>query len=411
VRARWQRLALAAIALTLLGGAAGCGGVGVSTASDIPGDDLTVYSSLPLQGETSASSAQIVNGEKLALAQAGGHVGRFRVSYDSLDDSNPTTGEWAPGVTATNAKIAAQDTSTIAYLGDYDSAATAISLPVMNAAGILQVSPASPYEGLTSARDAGQDEPDRFYLTGRRNFGRLMPADAVQAAAQVKLMRELGIGKVYVLQDQDPFDAPLAALVAEDAKQAGIEVVAEAEVDTVDTTEFDAPVAKVLESGAQAIFFSGHPNAGAQALWQQLHTANRQLALLGGSELASVAFAKGIGAAGSATYLGAPVLPVGLYPPAARPVLRAYRSQFHEAPSGYALYGYEAMSVVLLAIQRAGVHGGDREAVVKRFFGIRNRDSVLGRYSIQSDGDSTLTRYGVDRVARGRLVFDRALQG
>jgi branched-chain amino acid transport system substrate-binding protein len=92
-------------------------------------------------------------------------------------------------------------------------------------------------------------------------------------------------------------------------------------------------------------------------------------------------------------------------------VLVRYRRRFGGEGGAYALYGYEAMSVVLLAIQRAGIHGGDRETVVKRFFGVRDRDSVLGRYSIQSDGDSTLTRYGVDRVVRGRLVFDRALQG
>ncbi len=69
--------------------------------------------------------------------------------------------------------MAAQDTSTIAYLGDFDSGATAISLPLMNAAGILQVSPASPYVGLTSSFEAGQDEPERFYLSGKRTFVRL----------------------------------------------------------------------------------------------------------------------------------------------------------------------------------------------------------------------------------------------
>ena len=89
------------------------------------------------------------------------------------------------GVTETNAKMAAEDTTTIAYLGDYDSGATAVSLPLINAAGILQVSTASPYVGLTSSLDAGQDEPERFYLTGKRNFGRLQPGDPAQAAAQV----------------------------------------------------------------------------------------------------------------------------------------------------------------------------------------------------------------------------------
>ena len=80
-----------------------------------------------------------------------------------------------PGITASNAKRAAQDPSTIAYLGDFNSAATAISLPLINGAGVLQVSPSSPYVGLTSSLDAGQDEPERFYPSGRRTFARRDP--------------------------------------------------------------------------------------------------------------------------------------------------------------------------------------------------------------------------------------------
>ena len=57
----------------------------------------------------------------------------------------------------------------------------------------------------------------------------------------------------------------------------------------------------------------------------------------------------------------------------------------------YALYGYEAMSVVLDAIRSAGSRGNDRQAVIERFFAVKNRDSVLGRYSIEADGETTLS--------------------
>jgi branched-chain amino acid transport system substrate-binding protein len=388
--------------------AGGCGGVGVSTAGTVSGDQLTIYSSLPLEGSLEPVTRQIVNGEKLALAQVGGRVHRFKINYASLNDANPKTGEWAPGETSTNAKVAAQDSSTIAYLGDYDSAATAISLPIVNEAGILQISPASPYVGLTSSLDAGQDEPERFYQTGLRTFARLMPADPVQAAAQVKLMQALGIRRVYVIEDQDPFDLPLAAILVEAAKRAGIEVVGESTIDTTASTEFAGEVKKVSESGAEAVFFSGLPGAGALGLWQQLHASEPNLQLLGSSSLAQSTFASQIGSAAAVTYLATPMFPSALYPPAAQVVLRQYRSQFHEMPSPYALYGYEAMSVVLLAIRRAGSHGNERRVVIRELFAIKDRDSVLGGYSLQPSGDTTLSRYGIDRVARGRLVFYKA---
>src|SRR5205807_10629308 len=152
-----------------------------------------------------------------ALAQAGGHVGPFSVGYVSLDDADPKSGKLDPGATATDAKTAAQDTTTIAYLGEYSSAATAVSLPLINAAGILQVSPSSPYVGLTSSLDAGQYEPQRFYPTGRHTFGRLQPGDPGQAQAQARLVRALGVSRLFVLDDQNPFEMPLARIVAVDA--------------------------------------------------------------------------------------------------------------------------------------------------------------------------------------------------
>jgi branched-chain amino acid transport system substrate-binding protein len=406
VRARWLGLAaLAAVAPA----AAGCGGTGVSGASEAVGSQLAIYSSLPLQGPSAEISQQLVNGEKLALAAAGGHAGPFKIGYVSLDDSSPTSGQWDPGVTATNAKTAADDTSTIAYLGDYNSAATAISLPLMNSAGILQVSPASPYVGLTSSLDAGQDEPNRFYLTGRRTFGRLQPGDTVQAAAQVRLMRSLGVHSVYVLDDQDPFEIPLATIVAGDAQQAGIRLAAHDSVSTTAGTVFTGEVEKIVESKAQAVFLAGGAGAGTVALWRELHSADPHLVLLGSSTMASEPFTSQIGAAASSTYLTTPALPQGMYPPAARRVLDDYRRQFGGEGGAYALYGYEAMSVALEAIRSAGARGNDREVVIDRFFATRNRDSVIGRYSIEPNGETTLSRYGVDRVLGGRPVFYRAI--
>ena len=393
----------------LASGLAGCGGVSVSGASDASSNQLAIYSSLPLQGPSATISQQIVNGEKQALAEAGGRVGRFKVGYVSLDDSSPTSGRWDPGVTATDAKMAAQDPSTIAYLGEYDSAATAVSLPLINAAGILQVSPTSPYVGLTSSLDAGQDEPERFYPSGRHTFGRLQPGDPVQGAAQAQLMRTLGVRKVYVLDDKDPFEMPLAQIVAGAAERAGITVAAHDGLATRADAVFTGEVQKVVESGAQAVFFAGGAEAGTVALWQQLHRADPGLWLLGSSAIDNESFTARIGSAAARTFLTTPMLIPGLYPSSAERMLSDYRRHFGGEGGPDALYGYETMRVVLDAIRAAGSRGGDRQTVIDRFFAVRNRDSVLGRYSVKADGETTLSRYGVDRVVNGRPVFYRAV--
>jgi len=406
VLARWLGLAALAAAVPVI---AGCAGAGASS-TEATGSQLAIYSSLPLQGPTAAVSQQIVNGETLALSQAGGRVGPFTIGYVSLDDANPTSGQSSPEITATNAKTAAQDTSTIAYLGDYSSAATAVSLSLTNAAGILQVSPASPYVGLTSSLDAGQDEPGRFYLAGRRTFGRLEPSDIVQAGAQAQLMQTLGVHSVYVLDDEDPFQVPLANIVAGDAEKAGISVASHDSIATTAGATYTGEIERIVKSGAQAVFFAGGDGAGPVALWRALHSADPRLLLLGTSSMVSESFTSQIGSAAASTYLTTPILPTGLYPPAAARILADYRHAFSGEAGPYALYGYETMSVVLAAIRSAGDRGNDRQKVIDQFFATRNRDSVIGRYSMQPNGETTLTRYAVDRVRGGRPVFLRAVE-
>jgi len=383
--------------------------VGVSGAAIVAGNQLTIYSSMPLQGPSGADSQQIVNGEKLALADEGARVGSFKIGFVSLNDSNPKSGVWDPGVTATNAKTAAADSTAIAYLGEYDSAATAVSLPLINAAGILQVSPASPYVGLTSSLDAGQDEPERFYPSGLRNFGRLHPGDPIEAGAQVQLLKDLGVRKVYVLDDQDPFYMPLAQIVMGDAQGAGLTVAAHDSLAVTAGANFSAEAEKIAESGAQAVLYVGGSDAGTAELWKALYSSDPGRLLLGTSALAQESFTSRIGAAGASTYLSTPALPPALYPFPAERVLGEYRRRFGSEAGAYALYGYEAMSVVLFAIGEARAHGNDRQTVINRFFAVMNRPSVIGRYSIQPNGETTLSRYGVDRVVGGRPVFYRAI--
>jgi branched-chain amino acid transport system substrate-binding protein len=222
-------------------------------------------------------------------------------------------------------------------------------------------------------------------------------------------MRALGVHSVYVLDDQNPFQAPLAALVAADAERDGISVAGRDSLPVAGASVFTGEVEKIMRTGAQAVFFAGGPDPGAIDLWRAMHAADPRLVLLGSSALLSESFTAAIGPAQGSTFLTSPVLSIGSYPPAAARMLSDYRRHFGGGPGPYALYGYEAMSVVLAAIRRAGARANNRQAVIESFFATRNRASVLGSYSVLSDGETTLSRYGVDRVQNGRAVFYRAI--
>jgi branched-chain amino acid transport system substrate-binding protein len=206
-------------------GLVACGDDGGGGGGDGGGGKLTIYSSLPLQGPARTQAVATVNGAKLALEQAGGKVGDFTVAYRSLDDSTAQAGGWEPGATSANARKAASDDSTIGYIGEFNSGATAVSLPILNEASVPQVSPGNTAVGITSD-DPGAEpgEPDKYYPTGERTYVRVLPKDTYQGAALVSLAKEEGCKSAYVLNDQEVYGAGLGKNVEISAKDQGLEI-------------------------------------------------------------------------------------------------------------------------------------------------------------------------------------------
>jgi branched-chain amino acid transport system substrate-binding protein len=345
----------------------------------------------------------------MALQEARGRVGKFKIKYVSLDDATAAAGKWDPGATSANARKAAQDPSTIAYLGEFNSGATAISLPVLNEAGILQISPSNTAVGLTRSEGADKGEPDKYYPAGKRTYGRVVPNDRIQAAAQVSYQKDEGCKQLYILNDKEVYGKGLADQVQSVASAQGLKVLGNDGIDTK-AANFRTLAQKVKSSGADCMFFGGiTQNKGVQ-LWKDMYAANPDMKLFGPDGVAESAFSTKIGAAEKNTYITNPTLDPKLYPPAAQDFFNTYKQKYGQDPEPYAIYGYEAMKDALLAIQNAGDKGNDRQAVIDAFFNIKDRDSVLGRYSIDEFGDTTLTDYGADRVKNGKLVFDKVLK-
>src|SRR4051794_35759378 len=175
---------------------AGCGGEDSGSASaqggkSSGGGTLTVYSSLPLQGASKNQAAAIRNGMKLALKQAGGRVGDYTIKYTSLDDSTAQAGAWTPEATSANARKAAQDKSTIAYLGEFNSGASAVSIPILNETGVPQNGLTNTAVGLTTdAAGAEPGEPDKYYPRGGRNYVPVVPQDGNQGAGPGTMMEQ-----------------------------------------------------------------------------------------------------------------------------------------------------------------------------------------------------------------------------
>ena len=376
----------------------------------IPGSTLSIYLSAPLQGYSQEEGRSVVQGAELALAQAGGRIGRYRVLLRQLDDATAQSGEWDPGQTTANARLASGDASTIGYLGEFNSGASAVSIPLLNRVGIPQISPGSTAVGLTTdGPGAAPGEPTKYYPTGVRTFARVVSTDALQGTAQVQVQRSAGCRRTYVLDDGE-FDGESAAnSFGVAAQNAGLGVLA-VQAFQPGAADYTPLATSVAQSGADCVLISALAGPSAVLLTRQLAAAMPRAPLFGTAGLADPSFTDprrgGLPAALNGRMLiTVPALTQGAYPPAASAFYAAYRRTF--GPAGpFAILGYEAMGLMLDAIRRA-THGGRREArrsqVVAAIFHAQRRGSVIGTYSITRSGDISLRRFGVYRISGGRL--------
>ena len=398
------RTAAALVAAALLLVIAGCDG------DDDPetqptGDKVRVYSSLPLEaGPSQRQAAAIVAGIELALAERDGRAGELEVEYRSLNNASADDGGTAPGMEAGNARTAIQDDEAVAYIGSTSFEATAIAIPITGESGMVQVSPAATYDGLTKATAAAQrGEPDKYYPTELRNFARLVPIDSLQARVLAEVLAGAGCRDMLVAAAGDTASTALARALVAAARAAGVRLAGQLVVDPEEPDPDDATSA-ARESETGCAVFVGPASAAAAVTIERIAAALPDAHLFGSDGVCRRGFANPDAGlprpVGDRLTCTSVTRDVEGYPGG-----EAIAAELdHPDPDAYALYGYEAMRLVLDAIEKGG---RDREQVRGLVMATRDRESPLGTYSLDNDGDTTLDTYGVYRMRGGRLRLMR----
>jgi branched-chain amino acid transport system substrate-binding protein len=380
------------------------------------GETLNVYSSLPLQGASRPQTTAMVEGIRLALEQANSKAGDFTIKYTSLDDSTAQAGTWTPEAASANARRVAQDDSAIAYIGEFNSGASAISIPILNEVPIAQISPANTYVGLTTdAPGSEEGEPEKFYPTGNRHYLRIVPIDTIQGAALAALMKDEGCQKPYILNDKEVYGAGLARNIESSANEIGLDVLANEGIDPK-APNFRSQAAAMKSAGADCFVFSGITANGAVQLFKDVNAALPDINLYGPDGVAESGFSDpkegGIPANVQAkTKVTVATLSPDEYPPSGKKFFSDFEAKYNEPnPDPYAIYGYEAMKLVLDTCKELAGDCSDRQAMIDALFQTKARESVLGTYDIDENGDTTITDYGVYTIKDGELGFDQTIQ-
>jgi branched-chain amino acid transport system substrate-binding protein len=410
---RWLAVASCLVATSALGA---CGGDDNKSTSGGGGggggNKVTIYSSLPLDPTDRKQTGDVIKGMKLALSQVNNKVGPCTITYKSLDDSTAQAGQWDAGQTSANARKAAQDKSTIVYLGEFNSGASAISIPILNEANIQQISPANTALELTKdPGPSGKGAPAKYYPAGKRTYARVVPADHIQGSVQGTWMKELGVKKLYLANDKQVYGAGVAKTTSDAAKLNGIQVAGNDGID-IKAPNYRALASKIKSSGADAFFFGGITASNGVQLYKDVYAANPNIKLFGPDGVAEDAFTTKLPEkAQDHTYITVATIDPKDYPPEGQKFFKDYKAKYGGVePQPYAIYGYEAMSLALDAMKRAGDKCNDRNAVIDQVFKTKSKPSVLGTYSIDKDGDATITQFGRYLVKGGKLEFNKTVQ-
>jgi branched-chain amino acid transport system substrate-binding protein len=380
------------------------------------GETVNVYSSLPLQGASRPQTTAMVEGIRLALQQNNGKAGDLTVKYTSLDDSTAQAGTWTPEATSANARRVAQDDSAVAYIGEFNSGASAVSIPLLNEVPIAQISPANTAVGLTSDEPgADEGEPEKYYPTGERHYLRIVPKDTVQGAALATLMSEDGCQNVYILNDKEVYGAGLSRNIESSAQEIGLEVLANEGIDPK-APNFRSQAEAMAGENTDCFVFSGITANGAVQLYKDVAAALPDAKLYGPDGVAESGFSDpaegGIPAdVASRVKVTVATLSPDEYPPEGQKFFDDFEAEYGEPnPDPYAIYGYEAMRLVLDTCEQLGPDCTDKQAMIEALFNTKGRESVLGTYDIDENGDTTLTDYGVYTIEGGELQFDSTIK-
>jgi branched-chain amino acid transport system substrate-binding protein len=401
-------IAIVALAATVSGAFARSGATPLPAASCsgiVNGSGkLLIASDLPLEGSGRTQTSQMTRAIKFIFGQHGWKAGNYTLAYQSCDDATAQAGKWDSGKCSSNAQAYASNQSVVGVIGTFNSGCAEIIVPVLNRAAngpVGMVSPANTYVGLTHpGPGTAAGEPGKYYPTGKRNYARVVAADDYQGAADALLAQQLGIKKIYILNDKEAYGLGVATNFKNAAKKLGTTIAGFTAWDGK-ASSYEALAVKVKQSGAQGVFLGGLICENGGKLIKDLRNglgAKVKILMPDGFTPISATVQQG-GAATEGSTVSVAGLPNSALKGAGKAFVAAFTKADHRPPDPYSVYAAQAAEVFVQAIKQSN---GTRADIAKQLFKVNLKGSILGDVSFNQNGDVTSNPVTIYKIKGGK---------
>lgn len=301
-----------------------------------PKGEVVVYVAAPLSGFQANGGQTVLGGAKLMAEQlnkAGGLLG-YQVKVVGIDDESDS--DVAVGVAEQIGEAIGGGERVIGLIGHYNSGQTLAAMEIYKGLPIVVITPTASEVSITQR--------------GYRNFFRVNANDATQARVDAEfLVNTLGARRVAVVYNDDPYGQGLGALIADNLRDLGAQVLLELQV-AVEQSIFTEEVKRIATANPDAIFYGGY-EVEAPYLRAELVEAG-----------ITVPFMASDGAFLSATIDESGGTAEGIYVSAFAPSpaavvdkqwIKEYQEVDYRNPDTYSINGYSAMQVLAEGIKKA----------------------------------------------------------
>jgi branched-chain amino acid transport system substrate-binding protein len=330
-------------------------------------------------------------------------AGRFRLGYQSSDDSTSQTGYPDSRKCTSNANAWVDHPLVIGVIGPYNSGCAISEIPIANKHGPLAiVSPTNSLDALTHSDPLGPPGlPGQLYPTGSRNYVSVYPGDGLQATAMAKFARKRRLSNVYVLYDDPGASGNTPPCTSRRRPADWGCALPDPALGTHRKRDYRPLASRVAGSGASAVYLGASgddPDTG--SLIRALHDRlGARVKILAPETFIPVSLLfRYARSAARSLYISSPLSPSGPLGPGGRQFRTGFAATQHGAPVNLAaLYAAQATELMIDAIAHSD---GTRRSVARALLNACATNGIVANFCIDASGNPTVAPVAILKAKR-----------